>query len=423
LANDRHRKGPLSVGVPGVLGGLCLLAEKYGRLGLKAVMEPAIERAGSGVSLTPGQMMTWLTMKAAAEGQPPPERAGLPKQLVMEDLAATLRSIADQGPAVFYEGRIGRAIAEHVQRLGGILTSADMAAYRAEVVPAVSVQVGEHRLMGPPPAAGSLTSMQMVALFAQLAERPVDDPALYHHWLTEVAKVCWEHRLTTLCDHRFMNPGPQTCLAAEELASLLARVRVGVKKPERGRVVAPDPLRGTVHLAAADGDGNVISWTQTHGGGFGSGVMVKGTGVVLGHGMCRFEPRPGWANSIAPGKRPLHNMCPVLVLREGKPVGAAGAAGGRTIVNNVAALLIHRFVLGRDTAASVSLGRSQVETIEPVTIERAAGPELLARLKTLGHELKEVSRDAGSAHFVTRQGETWQAAAESRSASAGVALA
>ena len=76
--------------------------------------------------------------------------------------------------------------------------------------------------------------------------------------------------------------------------------------------------------------------------------MVPGTGIVLGHGMCRFEPRPGWVNSVAPGKRPLHNMAPVIALREGRAVLAVGASGGRTIVNNSASILIGRLVLGLD---------------------------------------------------------------------------
>src|SRR5262249_56545930 len=113
-----------------------------------------------------------------------------------------------------------------------------------------------------------------------------------------------------------------------------ARVRDGLAHPGAGRLIAPDPLRGTSHVAAADADGNLVAWTQTHGGGFGSGVMVKGTGVVLGHGMCRFEPRPGWANSVAPGKRPLHNMSPLIAVKDGKAVLALGATGGRADVHH-----------------------------------------------------------------------------------------
>ena len=182
--------------------------------------------------------------------------------------------------------------------------------------------------------------------------------------------------------------------------------------------MAPDPLRGTVHLAAADAEGNVVAWTQTHGGGFGSGLMVKGTGIVLGHGMCRFDPRPGWVNSIAPGKRPLHNMSPMIAVKDGRAVFAAGASGGRTVVNNTAFMAIGRLILKLDPEAAVAEPRLQCETMEPAIVERKAGPELIAELRRRGHRITETARDAGSAHLIARVGDLWQGAAEPRMAGA-----
>src|SRR5262249_27451142 len=162
----------------------------------------------------------------------------------------------------------------------------------------------------------------------------------------EVLKVAWEDRLTTLADPRWMTDPPESFLAAAHLDRLEASARKGLARPGPGRLVAPDPLLGTVHLAAADAEGNLFAWTQTHGGGFGSGFMVPEYEIVLGHGMCRFDPRPGWPNSIAPGKRPLHNMAPTLAIREGRAILAVGASGGRTIINNVANLLAASLVEG-----------------------------------------------------------------------------
>jgi gamma-glutamyltranspeptidase/glutathione hydrolase len=186
-------------------------------------------------------------------------------------------------------------------------------------------------------------------------------------------------------------------------------------------LVAPDPLRGTVHLAAADAAGNVVAWTQTHGALFGSGVIVPGTGILLGHGMCRFEPRPGWVNSIAPSKRPLHNMAPVVAIGEGRATLAVGASGGRTIVNNVAAVLIGRLILGLDPGGAIASPRLQCETIEPATIEAAAGAGCLAALRARGHALKEARRDAGNAHVIARDGDAWVGIPEPRMAGAAVA--
>ena len=419
LPDDAHKQGPLSVAVPGVLGGLLMMLETWGSLDRRVVMAPAIRRAREGVALTPGRALTWLTIQAEAEGHPAPGRGDVPPVVPMPELAEALEAIAAEGSGPFYSGWIGRAIADHVQALGGILTREDLAAYRPRVVEPVTVEVRGHTLATPPPGAGGLTSLQMAALFDRLDRRGQAGPAggarAFEAFL-EIAKVAWEERLTRLGDPSAMSSPPQALLSDAHLDELLGRVLDGLAHPRPGRVVAPDPLRGTVHLAAADAAGNVVAWTQTHGGLFGSGVMVPGTGIVLGHGMCRFEPRPGWVNSIAPGKRPLHNMAPVIALQDGRPVLAVGASGGRTIVNNSAAVTIGRLILGLDAHAALAAPRLQCETIEPAVIEAAAGAECLAALRARGHALKETNRDAGNAHLIVRDGDAWIGVAEPRAA-------
>ena len=426
MPDARHRTGPLSVAVPGVLGGLLTMLETWGRLDRKVVMAPAIAAARAGVPLVPAQALAWLTMEARSEGRPAPERAGVPTVVAMPALAETLEAICEQGAALFYSGRIGQAIADDVQGRGGILTRADMAAYRAQVVAPVSVPVRGHLLATPPPASGGLTALQMVALFDRLERRGKAGPAgstAALEALLEIDKAVWEERLTLLGDPRTMTLPPVVLLSDDHLDALCAQVEAGLAAPRPGRLVAPDPLRGTVHLAAADADGNVVAWTQTHGGGFGSGLMVKGTGIVLGHGMCRFDPRPGWVNAIAPGKRPLHNMSPLIAVKDGRAVFAAGASGGRTVVNNTAFLAIGRLILELDPEATVAAPRLQCETMEPAIVERKAGAELIAELRRRGHRITETARDAGSAHLIARVGDLWQGAAEPRMASAAAVAA
>lgn len=427
LVDNRHKAGPLAVAVPGVLGGLLVMLETCGRLDRKTVMAPAIERARKGPGLTGGQALTWLTMKARAEGTALPVKSAVKAgPLPMPGLAATLETVADEGADVFYSGRIGRAIADHVQRAGGILSREDMAAYRARRVEPVTVSVRGHTLAGPPPGTGSLSPMQFAAIADRLERAgklgAAGSAALLEAYL-ETAKVVWEERLTMLADARTMAVPPQSLLADAHLDELHARVLEGLSHPAPGHLVAPDPLRGTIHLAAADGDGNVVAWTQTHGGGFGSNVMVPEIEVVLGHGMCRFDPRLGWANSLAPGKSPLHNMCPVVAVRDGRAVLAVGGSGGRTIINNAAALLIGRLILGLDAQAAVAAPRLQCETLEPAKVERSAGVETIEALRKRGHTIVEVQRDAGNTHMIARDGDAWAAAAEPRLATATVAVA
>lgn len=422
LIDDRHKRGPLSVAVPGVLEGLLKTLETWGSLDRKTIMAPAIAHARNGVALSPDHARAWLTMKAEAEGSQP-NRVGPDELVPMDELAETLEAIADEGSSVFYSGRIGRRIIDHLRQLGGIVTIDDLAAYRALVVEPTVVKVRDHLLATPPPGAGGLTSLQMVALFDRLTGRdpepPPGSPTAFER-LLEIAKVVWEERLTQFGDPAAMAHPPQSFLSDNHLDELAARVVKGLAHPGPGRIIAPDPLKGTAHLAAADAAGNLVALTLTHGGAFGSHIMVPGTGIVLGHGMCRFEPRPGWVNSIAPGKRPLHNMSPVIAVKDGHAELAVGASGGRTIVNNCANVTIGRLIYGLSAANAIAAPRLQCETKEPAIMESTAGAECIAALRARGHEIKETPRDGGTPSLIVRDGEAWTGAAEPRHATAAV---
>lgn len=419
--DSRHRHGPLSVAVPGVVAGLCLLVEKHGKLKLNDVINPALEQARAGVTMTRGNATTWYKMLAEANGEQPP--AVIPANhstvlVKMEGVAKTLELISSEGPRVFYDGQIGRDIATNLQKRGGIVSANDMAAYVARTDPAVSVKTGDFNSFTAQPSAGGLTCLQMIAL----ADRYKNSNASlewgsadwWHGWL-ELLKTAWEERLTKLADAKYMKQEPQELLSDKNLDRLWSIVEGRIRRPDLGHIVAPDPLRGTIHCAAADHEGNHVSWTQTHGGGYGSQVMILGWEIVLGHGMCRFDPRPGWANNVAPFKRPLHNMCPVISVKNGKSVFSVGAQGGRTIVNNVAAIAVGHIVFGRNAGQSLADPRVQVETMEPFQVEKSVGENLIEQIKNKGHLPGPVNRDGGSAEVISVANENqWIAFSEPR---------
>lgn len=417
----KHKTGPLAVGVPGVVAGLGLMVEKYGKLKLTDVIQPALEKSREGVQMTRGNAQTWRRMAAAAEGKKAPEPIEAGESTVMVKMPGVVRAlekIAAQGPRVFYEGEIGRDIAADIQKRGGILTAGDMASYQARINPAVSLKIGNYNACTAEPAAGGLTCLQMLALAERFktAEKTLDwgTPRWWHGWL-EIMKTAWEERLTTLADARFMKQVPQELLSVAHLEKLWDVVERRLQQPDLGRIVAPDPLRGTIHCAAADSEGNHVAWTQTHGGGYGAQVMTPGWEIVLGHGMCRFEPRPGWTNSVGPGKRPLHNMCPVIAMRDGRPVFSVGAQGGRTIVNNVAAIAVGHLIFGRDAGQSLADERVQCETMEPFQVEKKLGEALITKIRDLGHLPNPLNKDPGAAQVIARSGKgQWTAHAEPR---------
>ena len=144
---------------------------------------------------------------------------------------------------------------------------------------------------------------------------------------------------------------------------------------------------GTIHISAGDARGNLAALTLTHGGGFGARVTIDGLGLTFGHGISRFDPRAGYANSIAPGKRPLNNMTPTVVSRNGRPLLAVGGRGGRRIPNALFAALL-RFVSGDHSAQTViAAPRIHTEGSMQLTLGGPWGKEQAAYFKELGYQV------------------------------------
>lgn len=173
------------------------------------------------------------------------------------------------------------------------------------------------------------------------------DSVEYLHPVVEIMRLAWRDRLTLLGDPAVNS---QTVPILELLSDASAqRTASGAATVAREKRLLQHDLKangqsGTIHISAADDNGLMIALTLTHGGGFGSGVTVDGLGLTLGHGMSRFDPNPGHPNCPGPGKRPLHNMTPTIVARQGESLFAIGAAGGRKIPNTVFGILRCRTV-------------------------------------------------------------------------------
>ena len=158
---------------------------------------------------------------------------------------------------------------------------------------------------------------------------------------------------------------------------------------------------GTVNISTADAEGNLVAVTLSHGGSFGSCVTVPGTGITLGHGMCRFDPRPGRPNSVGPNKRPLNNVCPTVIRLPDRDV-ALGLRGGRRIVSVVAHLCRQIVEHGASGLEAISAPRLHVEEQEPFEVTRNLPSELVRELQTMGHEVRIVNGVGGTANVCER---------------------
>jgi gamma-glutamyltranspeptidase / glutathione hydrolase len=408
--NPRQNRSTLSVGVPGIVAGLEEIHRSWGTLPLTGILAPAIRAAREGwdcnplthVSLRDSAAGLWETFPDTAELLMPGGRVPEPGETMTNpDLGATLEMLSARGLREFYEGETGRIIVASLRERGGILTRDDLASYRPLRLPATRMEYCGRTLHTPPVGSGGVTSLQMLRLLERFdlsGLQPGTAPLF--HLFGEVMKACWRRRLTTLGDPAFTGIVESAELEEALIEELRGQVEAGLANPQPGERLAPDPIQCTSHICAADASGGVVSLTQTHGAWFGSWVSVPGTGLVFGHGMARFEPRPGWPNSIAPKKRPLHNMAPFLVTRDGRPAAAYGTPGGRTIVNNQACFSLCLYRFGLDIAATLALPRLHCEEAEPMKLETSAGEPVLEQLRALGHQVAGVERNGGPAHGI-----------------------
>jgi gamma-glutamyltranspeptidase/glutathione hydrolase len=309
VEDDRNVHGPLSFVVPGQVDGLGLALERFGTLPFAEALSPAIELAELGIATD-----WFLTLKVATNaralsrypttrevwmpaGFPPVTVPGAPlERLKLPGLADTLRRLARSGRRGFYDGDVAAGIAADVKAMGGVLCVEDLRRFRARVVePLLSRYRGATIALAPGLTAG---------------------PSMHA-------------ALAGLHNDRFQAGGPHA-------DAYLAYARVlhkayAERLARMGETAAEHAPTSTTHLNVIDGDGNMVALTLTLLSVFGSRVVLPGSGILMNNGMLWFDPRPESPNAIAPGKRPLTNMCPVIASRRGKPWFALGASGGRKI--------------------------------------------------------------------------------------------
>jgi gamma-glutamyltranspeptidase/glutathione hydrolase len=318
VQDNRNLKGYHSIAVPGQVDGMRVALERFGTIGWAAALAPAIEMAERGLSLdwyamlniavAARELMEFPTTRAVylPDGLPPVPPIEGRGYLPLGHLPSTLRRLAAAGARDFYEGEIAASLVRDLQAGGSRLSAGDLSGYRAVVKPALALPYRGFEVAAVPglsagPALADVLGRWTTGLRDEggLARGP--GPQAYAAY-AEAFAAAYAHRLATIGD----GGHGQTC---------------------------------TTHLSVVDRQGTMVALTQTLLSRFGSKLVLPQTGVLMNNGILWFDPRPGQANSIGPGKRPLANMCPVVVRRDGRPWIALGASGGRRIMPAVAQLL------------------------------------------------------------------------------------
>lgn len=412
-----NEAGWLSAGVPGVLAGLQLVLDRFGTRKFGELAQPAITIARDGFewrqNLTDVISRHEIFQKDAGsrmlyfpngEAMRPGERFKNP------ELAELLSTLAQANSVeAFYRGDIAQRIADGFQKNGGLVTAQDLAAYRARIVEPLSLTWGEQTIHTAPLTAGGLSVLQMLRAMQAMNWDKLPDGLNRTQAKIEAVRLAWRDRLTKLGDPEFAKVPIEQLLsddyARESAEQILAAVKAGKFLAHN---VASNGQTGTIHLSAADRDGNFVALTLTHGESFGSRVTVEGLGLTLGAGLSRFDPRPDHPNGPGPGKRPLHNMVPTIVTRDGRPVLAIGGAGGRMIPNALLEVLTQFVVQRQPLAASLAAPRVHTEGNASLSFEKSWPTAETDELRKLGYTVSTGGTATMSA--VARENRTLQKA-------------
>jgi gamma-glutamyltranspeptidase / glutathione hydrolase len=414
LPNDRETEGQrnalggAAVAVPGALAAWTEMLAAHGRFELQDVMEPAIRLAAQGFRVTPylADCMTDCRAGIATDSGlagmflPGGEPLKPGDRLHQPDLATTLMTIAGEGAAALYGGELGSLVIDGLRARGGVMAAADLAAYatiRRE--PIVATYRG-HEVYGPPPPASAgihITQMLNIIEGYDIAAMGygAGDSA---HLIAEALKIAFADRAAT-GDPAFVDvPVPRItskAYAAER------RARLAMARAQSWAADGP-PLRDsadTTHLTVADAEGNVVAATQTINGLFGACVMIPETGLLANNYMLNFDPHPGRALSIQPGKRCFTSMAPMMAAKDGRVRFALGLPGGLRIFPSALQAIVNLIDHGMSPQEAVEAPRLWTEggklELEPDYPEIAA-----LALAARGHEIVRNPRIGGGMNAI-----------------------
>jgi len=438
--------GALASGVPGALAVYAQALERCGKRKLADLLLPAAKIAEEGF---PIDFVYARKLKATAEKlqlfESPralffkPDGSPLMEGDVLKqsDLARSYRAMAEHGPDWFYRGEFAKAVAAWMKANGGIMTESDFANYVVKQREPISTNYRGYEIVGlPPPSSGGVHVAQILNILENFDLPSLKKPGERHHVIAEAMKLAFADRAYWLGDPDFVNV-PRGIIDKDYAKELAARIKLDrtIEVPTHGTPPNSDKRffeKHTTHFSTADAEGNWVACTATINTAFGSKVIVPGTGIFLNDEMDDFSIEPGVpnafklvgaeANAVAPGKRPLSSMSPTIVLKDGKPILALGAAGGPTIISQTVLNLTGVLDLGLrlDEALAAPRIHHQWQPLD-LRIERIMPAEIQKALEKRGHKLDHQTV-VGASHAVglAPNGTTLVGASEPRAG--GVAL-
>ena len=400
--------GPLTVTVPGALSGWSALLERYGTISLARALEPTIRLAEDGFPVTPVIAKEWDVMGTRLREDPagraaffgPDGRAPAAGEwFTNRDLAATLRQIAKEGAGAFYGGALGRRIADGLHAMGGFLTADDFRNHKVEWQAPIGAEYKGYRLWELPPNGQGVAALEMLRILEPFDLRGMGhNSAPYLHHLIEAKKLAYADLEQYVGDPDHMTVSPNQLLNDQFIAG--RRALIDPNRASAGPGPGPIPTANTTYVTAADTEGNMVSLITSLASGFGSGVVVPGTGFPLQNRGVGFTMEPGRPNSVAPGRRPRHTIIPGFVTKIGadgsdEPWMSYGIVGGAQQPQAHVQVLLNILVFGMDPQQALDAARFNHTSKTTVAFEAPIRSGVVAALEAMGHVRADNSQFLG----------------------------
>jgi gamma-glutamyltranspeptidase/glutathione hydrolase len=420
-------------GVPGSVRGFEYAASKYGRKPWAELVAPAVEMASKGVTLSWSEANQMESAARSLARFPESKRVFLRDgkdyqagELFMQpDLGRTLARMEKDGARDFYEGETARLLAKDMLEHGGLITEADLAAYKViERAPLTGKYRGYDIITSPPPSSGGIGILQMLGVLEGTGyEKGGAGSAEVVHYMTEAMRRYFADRAEHLGDPDFVKVPLGSLLNPAYIAKLRASIDPEQATPSsaiHAAIVSDHESNQTTHYTIADGEGNLALVTYTLNGGFGSKVTATGLGFLLNNEMDDFAAEPGSPNmfglvqgeknAIQPHKTPLSSMVPAIVLQDGKPYLALGSPGGPTIINTVLEVMVNVIDFNMNVQDAVNWPRFHHQWLpDQLQIERGYSPDTIALLEKRGYTIRRVNAQGECAAIMLENG--WLAGA------------
>lgn len=389
--------GVIPVTVPGAPASWAALAKRFGKLPLKELLRPAIELAENGYPITPNLSKNWARAYAQFEAEAkgdemkgwfdtfapmgrPPEIGEIWRS---PDHASTLQAIAETEARSFYEGELAEKLDHFFQKHGGYLRQEDLAGFEPEWVDPIHVHYRGYDVWElPPNGQGLVTLMALNVLKGyEFSER---ETAEAYHKQIEATKLAFADGRRFITDPRSMSVKVDDLLSEAFAQERRRLIGTQALLPAPGR----PPSGGTVLLCTADGDGNMVSFIQSNYSGFGSGVVIPGTGIAMQNRGWGFTLDESHDNRLEPGKRPYHTIIPGFMTKGDQPVGPFGVMGGFMQPQGHVQVVMNTIDFGLNPQSALDAPRWRWIEGKRVEVEHSVPEHIVASLARRGHDVR-----------------------------------